>query len=315
MTDAAAARIAELEAKLAKATHERDEYRKLYELVMMELERVKRHLCAQNGSERVDAAQVQLAFSHLAHLVVVPAELAAQIAEAENKDRAEKRARGPHGRGKLPEHLPLERVEIEPPETLRRCRTCQAAMHVIGEESSERLHWRSGSFVRRQTARLKYACACEHGGVVIADVPDAPIERGLATPEFLAHVVISKYQDHIPMNRLVDIFGREGVPIAKSTLCDWAEQTATVLEPIVTAMADAMKAAHRIHTDDTGIPILAAGGTLRGHVWVYLGDDDDVVFKYTRRRKGDGPARISSGLQGVRPGGCRQPLRSPLRQQ
>lgn len=94
MTDATAARIAELEAKLAKATHERDEYRKLYELVMMELERVKRHLRAQNGSERVDAAQVQLAFSQVAKLVV-PTELAAQIAEAENNDRAETRNRGP----------------------------------------------------------------------------------------------------------------------------------------------------------------------------------------------------------------------------
>ena len=89
------------------------------------------------------------------------------------------------------------------------------------------------------------------------------------------------------MNRLVDIFGREGVSIAKSTLCDWAEQTASVLEPIVNAMASAMQSAHRIHTDDTGIPILATGGTLRGHVWVYLSDDEYVVFKYTKRRKGD----------------------------
>lgn len=171
-------------------------------------------------------------------------------------------------------------------------------MHVIGEETSDKLHWRSGSLVRRRTARLKYACACERGGVVIAEVPDAPVERGLATPELLAHVVISKYQDHIPMNRLVDIFGREGVTIAKSTLCDWAEQTASVLEPIVNAMASAMQTAHRIHTDDTGIPILATGGTLRGHVWVYLNDDEYVVFKYTKRRKGDGPREFLRGYKG-----------------
>lgn len=302
MTDAAEARIAELEARLAKATHERDEYRKLYELVMMELERVKRHLRAQNGSERVDAAQVQLAFSQVASLVVPP-ELAAQIAEAENKDRAEKKFRGPHGRNKIPEHLPVERVEIHPPEALRTCRACHSAMHVIGEETSDKYHWRPGTLVRFQTARLKYACSCERGGVVIAEVPDAPVERGLATPSLLAHVVISKYQDHVPMNRLVDIFTREGAPIPKSTLCDWAEQTANVLEPVVNAMEGAMRGALRIHTDDTGIPILEVGGTHRGHVWVYVGDngageDEHVIFKYTKRRKGDGPREFLRGYKG-----------------
>jgi transposase len=85
VSDAAVdARIRELEAKLARATHERDEYRKLYELVMLELERVKRHLRAQNKSEKVDAARVQLAFAEVANLIVPP-ELAAQIADDENK--------------------------------------------------------------------------------------------------------------------------------------------------------------------------------------------------------------------------------------
>lgn len=307
--DAAAARIEELEAKLAtadaklaRATHERDEYRKLYELVMLELERVKRHLRAQNKSERVDAAQVQLAFSQVAHLVVPP-ELAAQIADEENartdkKKRNEQKKNHIHGRGKLPEHLPVERVEIHPPEASRTCCACNSPMHVISEETSEKLHWRPGSFVRLQTVRPKYACACEGGGVVIAEIPDAPVERGLATSSLLAHVVISKYQDHIPMNRLADIFARDGVPLAKSTLCDWAEQTAEALRPVANAMERTMKTAHRIHTDDTGIPVLDDGRTAKGHVWVYLADDEYVVFKYTSRRKGDGPREFLRGFSG-----------------
>jgi hypothetical protein len=126
----AAARIAELEAKLARAAHERDEYRKLYELVLLELERVKRHLRAQNKSERVDPEQVQMAFRQVADLILPPA-LAEQIAASENEEReAEKRRhldrqrRGSHGRNKLPEHLPVERIEIHPPETLRHCACC-----------------------------------------------------------------------------------------------------------------------------------------------------------------------------------------------
>ena len=178
MTDDGAARIAELEAKLARAAHERDEYRKLYELVLLELERVKRHLRAQNKSERVDADQVQMAFREVAALIV-PQALAEQIAASENEareseqqERRDRQRRGPHGRNKLPEHLPVERIEIHPPEALRQCACCGNAMHRIGEETSEQLDYRPASLVRMQTARIKYACACEQGGVVVPSRSD-----------------------------------------------------------------------------------------------------------------------------------------------
>ena len=141
VTDADA-RIQELEARLAefsaalgreraareKAAHERDQYKKLYELVAIELERVKRHLRAQNKSERVDAQQVQLAFAEIAKLVVPP-EIAQAIADEENAEHEKKKdgrktdaARGKHGRGAIPEHLPTERIEVDVPEALRACR-------------------------------------------------------------------------------------------------------------------------------------------------------------------------------------------------
>ncbi len=313
------ARIRELEDKLAdfsaalgreraereRASHERDEYRKLYELVMLELERVKRHLRAQNKSERVDAQQVQLAFAEVAKLVVPP-ELAQAIADQENeaasetpRDRAQPRGR--HGRNKVPEHLPTERIELEPPESLRRCACCGEGKVKIGEETSDRLDYRPASLVRVQIARVKYApsCKCEEGGVVIASVPDAaPVDRGLAGPGLLAHVVVSKYADHLPLNRLEEIFERQGVHIARSTMCDWVEQVADLLGPITNAMARASLSAHRIHTDDTGIPILAPGSTHKGHVWVYVADDEYVVFRYTPRRKSDGPREFLKGYTG-----------------
>jgi transposase len=313
------ARVRELEAKLAdfsaalgreraereRASHERDEYRKLYELVMLELERVKRHLRAQNKSERVDAQQVQLAFSQVAKLVVPP-ELAQAIADQENEAASgpgpdEAQPRGRHGRNKVAEHLPTERIEIEPPESLRRCACCGEAKVKIGEETSDRLDYRPASLVRVQIARMKYApsCKCEEGGVVIASVPDAaPVDRGLAGPGLLAHVVVSKYADHLPLHRLEEIFERQGVHIARSTMCDWVEQVADLLGPITNAMAKASLSAHRIHTDDTGIPILAPGSTHKGHVWVYVADDEYVVFRYTPRRKSEGPREFLRGYTG-----------------
>ena len=128
---------------------------------------MKRHLRAQNTSEKVDAAQVQLAFSQLAG-VVLPAALAEKIADDENAESAEERetkrgGRTPQGRNPLPEHLPKERIELHPPEELCGCACCGAAMHVIGEGTSERLDYRPSSLVRGEVARMKYACACEQG--------------------------------------------------------------------------------------------------------------------------------------------------------
>ena len=142
MSDEAAARIAELEARPARASHERDEYRKLYELVLLELERVKRHLRAQNKSERVDAYQVQMAFREVADLILPPAS-AEQIAASENEARADERRRrdgerrGPHGRDTLSEHLPVETIELHPPDSLRICKCYGQSMYAIRHESTE----------------------------------------------------------------------------------------------------------------------------------------------------------------------------------
>jgi transposase len=316
-----AARIRELEERLAdfsaalgkkqadyeRAAHERDEYRKLYELVLLELERAKRHLRAQNKSEKVDADQVQLAFREVANLILPPG-LAAEIArseneerEAERKSRGERERRGPHGRNRLPEHLPVERIEIHPPESLRTCACCGEAMVAIGAETSKQLDYRPASLVCVETRRIKYACRCEQGGVVVpsrGDGAGAPvIEKGLAGPGLLAHVVVGKYADHLPLNRLEERFAREGVHLAKSTLCDWVAQVADLLAPISSAMAKAMLSSHRIHTDDTGIAVLAKGATQKGHVWTYL-DDDHVVFRFTSRRKSDGPREFLRGYKG-----------------
>jgi transposase len=140
-------------------------------------------------------------------------------------------------------------------------------MHAMGEERSEQLDYRAASLIRVQTARIKHACRCERGGVVVPSRSDggiAPvIEKDLTGPGLLAHVVVGKYVDQLPLNRLEERFAREGVHLAKSILCDWVAQVADLLAPISDPMAKAMLAAHRIHTDDTGIAVLAKAARRR----------------------------------------------------
>lgn len=303
-----AARILELEAKLARVTHERDEYRKLYELVSMELERVRRHLRAQNKSERVDPAQIQLAFSEVAGLILPP-EMAAQIAEQENA-RAEGDGNGqqgeqrpprpkPHGRAKPSDNLPEERIEIEPPEELLTCPCCGRPRRRIGEETSVKFDWRPASLVRVVTARGKYACCCEQSGVVIADVPDAPVDKGLACAGLLAHVVVCKYEDHLPLHRLEGIFARLGAHIGRSTMVGWVAQAADLLRPIADAMAKAALSAHRIHADDTPLKVRGPDKkTHKGFIWVYIADDDHVIFRYSSHRNGEAVRSVLDGFTG-----------------
>src|SRR5439155_15230562 len=116
-----------------------------------------------------------------------------QIADPENQAREHepRKASRPHGRAKLPEHLPVEQIELHPPEPLRSCSCCSKAMHPINEETSEQLDYRPASLVHIQTARIKYACACEQGGVVVAWVPDAVGDSGMAGPGLPARVLMS----------------------------------------------------------------------------------------------------------------------------
>lgn len=301
-------------AERQKAAHERDEYRKLYELIHLELERVRRHLRAQNRTEKVDAAQVQLAFAEVAK-VLLPAELAEELAKNENAsrdgeraddalrdedERSEQESKSGHGRKPIPKHLRVIRTVLEPTPEDCTCSACGAPKAKLGEETSERYEYIPASLVCEQTVRVKMVptCDCEGGKITIPSLRDGVVERGRAGPGLMSHVAIAKYAEHMPLYRLEQRFAREGVPIARSTMSDWLGQAAEALAPLVNAMAKACLTAHRIHTDDTGIPVLAKGGTHRGHVWVYVADDDHVVFRYTPRRKGEGPRQFLKGFTG-----------------
>ena len=171
---------------------------------------------------------------------------------------AHRRQRRP-GRNPIPDHLPRKRLDHELSEADRVCPCCGEQRRRIGEEVSEQLDYIPASLFVWQHVRAKYACKACEGHVVLADKPRQPIEKSLAGPGLIAHVIVSKYADHQPLNRQNKILKRNGVDIARSTQCGWCADSATLLVPIHERMGELIRESHCVQTDDTPNPVLAPG--------------------------------------------------------
>jgi transposase len=133
----------------------------------------------------------------------------------------------------LPEHLPREQVLHQPACT---CPDCGAAMRKIGEDASEMIDYVPGRFRVIRHVRPKFACtACER--IVQVQAPSRPIARGLAGPGLLAHILVSKYADHLPLYRQSQIYAREGVELGRSTLAEWVGECFGLFNPLIEALA------------------------------------------------------------------------------
>ena len=206
----------------------------------------------------------------------------------------------------LPEHLPRE-VKKYPPKQ-KACPDCGGELKHLGEDISEILEYIPAHFKVIQQVRPKLACACCER-IVQAQAPSRPIERGIAGPGLLAHVLVSKYCDHLPLYRQSEIYAREGVELERSTLADWVGGTSALLAPLVEALRRHIMAANKLHADDTPVPVLAPGNgkTKTGRLWTYVRDDRPagdttpaaVWFAYTPDRKGEHPQAHLSNFTGT----------------
>src|SRR5467141_1553124 len=196
----------------------------------------------------------------------------------------------------LPEHLPREVRRYLPKQAA--CPDCGGELKLLGEDVSEILEYVPERFKVIRQVRPKLACAgCER--IVQAEAPSRPIQRGVAGPGLLAHVLVSKYCDHLPLYRQSEIFAREGVELERSTLADWVGGTSALLMPLVEALRRHVLSATKLHADDTPVPVLAPGNgkTKTGRLWTYVRDDRPwgdrtppaVWFAYTADRKGEHP--------------------------
>jgi transposase len=213
-----------------------------------------------------------------------------------------RRRRG-HGRRPLPGHLPRERVEFDLSEAEKACPCCGTTRFRIGAETSEQLDYRPASLFVVQRVRHTYACpSCSRTAdpadeptptIATAPLPPQPIDKGLPGPGLLAHVVVSKFADHLPLYRQAGILARHGIDLSRSTPGGWVAAAADLLKPLVERMAELVRQSRVIQTADTPVPVLDPGSrrTKTGHLWVYLGDTDRpyAVFDFTPTYSGDGP--------------------------
>lgn len=206
----------------------------------------------------------------------------------------------------LPAALPRETETIAPEQEA--CPECGGKLRWLGEDLSETLEYVPARFKVVRTVRPKLSCAgcCL---IVQAPAPNRPIDRGLAGPGLLAHVLVSKYADHLPLYRQAEIYEREGVELDRSTLADWVGGVSRTLQPLVEALKKYVLSADKLHGDDVPVPVLAPGNgrTKTGRLWTYVRDDRPagsneapaVWFAYSPDRKGEHPAGHLQKYSGI----------------
>lgn len=247
------------------------------------------------SSESLDQIEMKLEDAEVAQALrpsVAPIE-----EEAPVKDKPRRRP--------LPDHLPREEQVIEPPEC---CSECGGQLKHLGEDVTEELEYVPGRFRVNRIVRPKRSCrSCET--IHQAAMPARPIERGRPGPGLLAHVLVSKYADHLPLYRQSQIFAREGVDLDRSTLAQWVGKSAMLLEPLAAAIKRHVKAGPALFADDTPARLLSpgTGKTKTGRVWAYVRDERGwsgdappaAWYRYSSDRKGIHPQEHLSGFKGA----------------
>lgn len=268
------------------------------------LDQLKRRLYGRS-SEKVNPDQLELALQVEAAAaaaaecgVVVPPGLD-ESPDAEVAAPAPKKRRpNHHGRVPLPAHLERVRTEIHPEDMT--CPCCRGELRRLGDETSEELGRRPAEFYVRQTVRVKYACPSCQDQIVRPELPEKLFERGMAGADVVAHVLVSKYADHLPLHRQEAIYRREGVHLDKATMCDWVDRSADLLRPVVLALRRLVLAGPVVHADETPILYLISGerGSHRGWLWVYANPHGEVFYDFSRTRSRQWPDAVLADYRG-----------------
>ena len=255
-------------------------------------------------SERISEEQIELALDDVETSFGVE-DAAAEKAETIVRAEGTKARRA--NRGHLPAHLPREETVIEP-ET-KACPCCGGALHVIGENVSERLDKIPARLRVIVTRRPKYACRSCTDGVVQAPAPNRLIEGGLPTEALVADVLVSKYADHLPLYRQAQILAREGVCVDRSTLAHWVGFAAFELAPLHERLVAILKSSTKLFADETRCPVPdpGRGRTKTGHLWALARDDRPwggsdppaVAYTYAPGRGAQHAATLLAGFSGT----------------
>ncbi len=282
--------VLEQQAKLVAHTIEIEQLK----LLIAKLRRLQFGRSSEKLSREIEQLELRLEELQTAQAQAAPP------FEAAPQPSGEKPARRP-----LPEHLPREQVVHQ---SACACPDCGGELRRLGEDVSEILEYVPEHFKVVRHVRPKLSCArCQR--IVQAAAPSRPIARGLAGPGLLAHILVSKYADHLPLYRQAQIYARQGVELDRSTLADWVGQSSRLLRPLVEVLGQYVRGAQKLHADDTPVPVLepGRGKTRTGRLWTYVRDDRPsgstdppaVLFRYSPDRKGEHPRAHLKGFAGV----------------
>jgi transposase len=254
------ARIAELEAALAA----RDTLIETLRFQLAQLRRMTFGLSSEKLALQIE--QLELALEEL--------EGEAQITGGGRTEKMATSTERPAPVRRLPDHLPRTERRIEPEAGSCTCPDCGGALRPLGEDSDEMLDVAPVQWRVVRTVRPKYSCrSCEK--IVQALAPAKAIARGKASFATLAHVVVAKFDHHLPLYRQAEMMAAQGVDIDRSTLAGWAGQAAQLLDPIVARIREEGLKAAKLHVDDTPVPMLVPGKgrTAQARLWTYVVDD------------------------------------------
>jgi len=264
-----------------QAQRERDEYRKLYQQMLEKCRKLELGLLGQKA-ERMPADEGQLTLQVLSTLLGDGEPPPVATDEARPSKR-----RKPTGRKPLPENLPRVEIELIPEEVERKGRD---AFERIGEEVRETVERRPSSMVVVRVIRPKFVEKKRRDDaktvVHIAAPLDLPIERGLAGPGLLADTIVRRWQDHMPLHRLEKMYRREGLDLARSTMCEWHGRLAKLVVPLVDAMWTDARRSPYLCVDATGVLVQAKERCRRGHFWVAVAPGRHVLYGYSAKHDG-----------------------------
>jgi transposase len=210
-------------------------------------------------------------------------------------------------RGALPAHLP--RVELVIDVEDKACPCCGGTLHLIGEDKAEMLDYVPAQLRVRVIRRPRYGCRSCEQAIVQAPAPERPSDGGMATEALLAHVLVNKYADHLPLYRQAQIFARQGVTLDRSTLCNWVGRACWWLAPLHELVLSTVLTSPKVFADDTTLPVLdpGRGRTKTGRLWCYAVDNRPwcgpghpvAAYVYSEDRKGEHPQTHLRGFRGL----------------
>jgi transposase len=289
----------EAEAKLANARAEAA----LIAYYKLEIEKLKRQLYGTRSERKARLLeQMELQLEEL-EATATADELAAERAASQTQTVRSFQRKRP-ARKPFPEHLPRERVVVPPPES---CPCCGSRkLSKLGEDITETLEVIPRQWKVIQTVRERFSCReCE--AITQPPAPFHVTPRGFAGPNLLAMILFEKFGQHQPLNRQSERYRREGIELGVSTLADQVGACTAVLRPLHALIERHVLSAERLHGDDTTVPILAKGKTVKGHIWVYVRDDRPfggwappaALYYASRDRRHEHPARHLEAFTGI----------------